>query len=175
VENSLSARLFQKFSAPSSVSPFSGSLLAYEVPLCDAREGQLKIDLLACGQSAPRLEIIELKQANGHDSPLMALVECICYGLQLWRCREEFRKECGKIEDRSVELQVEDFKNMQLTIAAPQQYWDYWECTGNEAEQIRGQMQQILDAVSEAKNSNGPKFNLNDFFLITPGHISKPA
>ena len=185
-ENSLNARLFQNHGVfPSGetmtcgTNPFSGPLLGYEVPLCDDSDGQLKIDLLACDQITRQLEIIELKQAsNANNSPLMALIEGICYGLQLWRCRVEFSKEsrdtAKRLEDSRFELKLDDFKTLQLTIAAPRDYWKSWGCTDNEAKTVMGQMEQILAAVNrQTKKLRGPELKLSTFCIIDEGQLPR--
>ena len=182
-ENSLNARLFQNFGiSPSGhrtnckPNPFSGPLLGYEVPLCDDSDGQLKIDLLARGSVPVQLEIIELKQANNtNNSPLMALVEGICYGLQLWRCQKAFRVESAALARSSnaeeFKLQPAHFDILNLTIAAPKLYWSRWNCIGEEAIKINGKMKEILTKVNEAKKLRGAKLNLRDFCIVESGHL----
>lgn len=182
-ENSLNARLFQNYGIPPSgertscdANPFSGPLLAYEVPLCDDSDGQLKIDLLASDLVREQLEIIELKQAaNRGNSPLMALVEGICYGLQLWRCRKAFRVESEglvlPLKAKEFALKPAHFQKLNLTIAAPRQYWSHWECVGAEAEVVKGKMRGILTKLNQAEKLRGTELNLRDFCIVEPGHL----
>jgi hypothetical protein len=182
-ENSLNARLFQNYGIPPSGdrtrcddNPFSGPLLAYEVPLCDDSDGQLKIDLLACDLTREQLEIIELKQAaNTGNSPMMALVEGICYGLQLWRCRKAFRVESEGLalpmKAKEFALKPAHFKTLNITIAAPDEYWIYWQCTGDQAKEVMKKMEQILAKVSEAQKLRGTALKLRPFCTIKSEHL----
>lgn len=182
-ENSLNARLFQNHGVFSSrgamtcgTNPFTGPLLGYEVPLCDDSDGQFKIDLLACDQIARRLEIIELKQAsNTNNSPLMALVEGICYGLQLWRCSKELSREsrdtAKRLNDPRFELAPEHFNVMQIIIAAPSQYWDYWDCPNGGDEVVKDRMDEILKAVSLETQRRGFTLTLGKFCHIKSEHV----
>ena len=124
------------------------------------------MDLLACDFTARQLDIIELKQAkNTSNSPLMALVEGICYGLQLWRCRNAILKE-GK--GAGLKLRPDDFKTLNLTIAAPEKYWHYWQCTGEQAKDVVKKMKTILTEVNKAKKLRGAEavLKLRDFCVI---------
>lgn len=95
--------------------------LTYELPLCAESEGLLRADLVHFVPANGLVEIIELKKELGkeggddRDSPLMALVEAICYGLQLLRCWTALQAELKQ------HLKVEPFelKNLHLILAAP--------------------------------------------------------
>jgi len=132
-ENHLSILLYDK-----QISQW-GNLIGYEIPLAAESEGQLKIDLLGKGITTERyVSIVELKQAdNKNDSPLMALTEAICYGLQLGRCRKKLLAE----------LKVEDFKIIRLILAAPSEYWSHWEFKKHP--DCSKKMNAIVESVSE--------------------------
>jgi hypothetical protein len=102
------------------------SSLSYEVPLGSEREDQLKVDLLGYREGA--IGIIELKQAgNRTDSPLMALTEAICYGLQAIRCEESLMGEYSTQLGQNCA-----FENLELKIVAPNAYWRHWHGEGED-------------------------------------------
>ena len=103
----------------------------------------LKVDIIAIEESNCSLEIIELKQANNtSDSPLMALTEAICYGIQAVRCREHLLKASG-IKGVSEKY----FNSIRLLLAAPRQYWEYWK---GDKEKMVDPMEYIVNQVNEA-------------------------
>jgi hypothetical protein len=110
--------------------PLQGiNLIGYEVPLAADSEGQLKVDLFGLSEAPGAIEIVELKNAKNHsDSPLIALTEAICYGLQALRCKKHLL-ECDKLSDKAYA-----FAHIRLTILAPASYWKYW-CGGDNAEE----------------------------------------
>jgi hypothetical protein len=60
--------------------------IGYEVPLTGTKAGMLRVDLL--GEIDGRqLAVVELKKDDGGDSPFMAFIEAVCYGLQIIRCK----------------------------------------------------------------------------------------
>jgi hypothetical protein len=64
----------------------------------------------------PTIEIVELKKAGGADSPMMALVESICYVCQLARCWKFLKSETKEQKEFS------QF-DVRVLLAAPQRYW----------------------------------------------------
>ena len=113
-----------------------GRFLGYEVPLAQESDGQLKIDLLGIGDGF--LSLVELKQAHSpSNSPLMALTEAICYSIQIGRCKKYLCKENSDV----------DFKAIRLILAAPGDYWDYWNFEKHEDWSTK--MNQIVKSVSE--------------------------
>src|SRR5208282_394396 len=99
-----------------------GQSIGYEIPLSAEKEGQLKVDILAIGKDKPSLEIIELKRAkNTDDSPLMAMTEATCYGIQAVRCRDYLLKN-SVLKEKLVS--TEHFETIRLILAAPHAYWE---------------------------------------------------
>ena len=108
-ENKLNAVLHTKDHWPCAW----GSFLSYEVPLADESDGQLKIDLLGTGDKS--LSIVELKQAKSpSNTPLMALIEALCYSIQIIRCKKN-------LPDKH-----QAFERIRIIIAAPEAYWNQW-------------------------------------------------
>lgn len=182
-ENSINARLFKKFAPPNAVhcSPFPlMSLLAYEVPLCDDADGQMKVDLLALRKRDDvfHVALIELKQANSPaNSPLLALVECICYALQVTRCRtyliRESKKESRK-RPHLTKLTDEHFKRISLVIAAPQLYWKYWNCwEASDVERVQALMRRLLAGVNQSDKlkQRGVELELDAFTTLEDCHL----
>jgi hypothetical protein len=117
-ENGLITSLF--FKRPEKLGKWN--LLGFETPLAKTRVGQLKADLFGVSAERKAIGIIELKKAtNQTDSPLMALTEAICYGLQTIRC-----KDLLTVELKRLGVQLQENWNLELKIAAPEDYWDYW-------------------------------------------------
>jgi hypothetical protein len=118
-ENELNTRLFHD-----KAHDLWGRSIGYEIPLSAESEGQLKVDIFGIGKGKPSLEIIELKQANNKsDSPLMAMTEAICYGIQVVRCRD-YLLENSVLKKESVSS--EHFDAIRLILTAPHAYWKYW-------------------------------------------------
>src|SRR5712691_3754991 len=111
-ENELNTRLFHD-----NGHDLWGQNIGYEIPLSAESEGQLKVDIVAIGKDNHSLEIIELKQANNKgDSPLMAMTEAICYGIQAIRCRGFLLKQPKLIAKL---VPTEHLKRIRLIVAAP--------------------------------------------------------
>jgi hypothetical protein len=150
-ENGLNALLFDQFAlSKKRVFYDFGKFLSYEIPLAAESVGQLKIDLFGFGVDKPDgtrfVTIVELKNGKNHgDSPLMALVESICYATQLVRCKRYFTKE---VHNLAGELKFDDvvdhFKVIKLVIAAPEAYWKHW----GEPAEIEPEMQVIVSRVN---------------------------
>ena len=181
-ENSLNSRLFQRFSGPSAPadSPFpEATLLAYEVPLCDDSDGQLKVDLLGLlrRKNSYNISVIELKQATSpSNSPLLALVECICYGLQIIRCQKQMIVEYNRIikakkmEDCNL-INKFHFNSISLVIAAPENYWRYWECLEDSPKKkVREDMKSLIAAVNAGLKET-TQLVLEDFVTIEQKHL----
>ena len=117
----------------------------YEVPLAAESSGQLKVDLLRIARvgEVADVEIVELKNADGANSPVEALVQSICYLCQLSRCWESLTKP-----EEATSLKGVQWKNasVRLILAAPDAYWSKWKCTKNEA----GPMRRIVETVGDA-------------------------
>ncbi|MBP6864720.1 MAG: hypothetical protein KBC32_05540 [Candidatus Didemnitutus sp.] len=113
---------------------------AYEVPLAGEREGQLKADAMIFHQGG-RLEIIELKRAGtkGADSPLMALVECICYAIQAQRTWKDLSKEVKA----HLHVETGELNSIHLIIAAP----EYWSCCNVGKKEITPTQEKIMTAL----------------------------
>ncbi len=146
--------------------------LTYELPLCAESDGLLRADLVHFVPVPENglVEIIELKKGLGknqnesRDSPLMALVEAICYGLQLLRCWDDLQKEL------KMDLDVEPFeiKHLHLILAAP----DFGKnCSGagtelkcNQAEKLRAivrTVEQVITAQTVLPNLPHPNLKLS--------------
>jgi hypothetical protein len=118
-ENELNTRLFHD-----NAHGLWGANIGYEIPLSAESDGQLKVDIFAIGKDNCSLEIIELKKANNKsDSPLMALTEAICYGIQAVRCRDYLLKNSVLMEKL---VSPRHFETIRLILAAPHPYWEYW-------------------------------------------------
>jgi hypothetical protein len=127
--------------------------LGYEVPLCQDSEKQLKVDVLGYSSSPASMEIFELKKSeNRGDSPLMALVEAICYAIQLHRCGDSILKAA---KEAAPDIKNEHFSKMKITLAAPQEYWEYWKPKGTDMEDIMKQMRQIVQQVNRGFSQQG--------------------
>lgn len=99
-ENDINTFLF--FNKNDSFSDYK--LIGYEIPLVNEKDGQLKIDLLSLDIKDNKIGIIELKQSNSPtNSPLLALVELFCYGIQLLNCKTYISKEKIKKYDMFIE------------------------------------------------------------------------
>ena len=121
-----------------------GTNIGYEIPLSAESDGQLKVDMLAITESGKMLEIIELKQAgNTGDSPLMALTEAICYGIQVNRCGNELWEAI-----RAKNTAIAKFNAIRLILAAPKRYWEYWGYWERGAEQVK-MMKNIVDLANQ--------------------------
>ncbi|MDF9833403.1 hypothetical protein M2103_001627 [Ereboglobus sp. PH5-5] len=129
----------------------------YELPLAEEQEGQLKSDIVAFIPDSNLVEIIELKRGNSSNSPLMALVESICYTLQLLRCWEHISK------DESIKWgQPEKPKTINIILAAPKEYWE--KCKDEESTPENfNQLNKIVSAVETAirKWMDNSDFKLN--------------
>ncbi len=122
-ENGLNIDLFTQFCMDSECGIFDNQtkLIGYEIPLS---YGQLRVDLVGVTNEF-ELNIIELKAADGKDSPLMALVELICYAVQFCRIvRSKNGKFWSELEDEINPIKIKK-EMVHLTIAAPEKYWDY--------------------------------------------------
>jgi hypothetical protein len=89
--------------------------VTFELPLAKESDGQLKADMVVF-DAGGLVEIIELKQENGSDSPLMALVEAICYTIQLLRAWKDLQSELPlkpSFQPHTVNM----------VLAAPEKYW----------------------------------------------------
>lgn len=164
-EHALNGRLFQKYGIedPPDNSPFGETrLLGYEIPLCAEANEQFKVDLIGLDTC---VTLIELKQAgNKSDSPLLALVELICYALQLKRCEQYLRCEMPTLTEGH-------FQNVRLIIAAPEGYWHHWLTEENQKKSVRGRMEKIMAAVNTA--TKGTKLVLGEFVTILPQHVAQ--
>jgi len=153
----LSKFLYKKFPKDNP----SGTCITYELPLVDKSEGQLKADVVVFDPQKGLVEIIELKRGNadGTNSPLMALVESICYALQLVRCWENLQEEI-KWGDSSL-------KTINLILAAPEGYWGKWKghgyCDNIHVEKF-GRIVDSVSGVIDQEKSTYPKPKLNLLF-----------
>ncbi len=147
-ENHLNWQIFHWIKAE-----FDHRLVTYELPLAGVSCGQLKADLVTFDRTG-LVEIIELKRtgAKGADSPLMALVEAICYTLQLLRCWENLRAELPpeKISDSGIQ-------KVNIVLAAPN-YWDDCKAGKGEERKINDEdaklLQKIVETVGAAIKHN---------------------
>jgi hypothetical protein len=119
----------------------------YEIPLVKKKKGQLKPDLLVFTKPG-KVEIIELKRDGEDDpeSPLLALVECICYAIQTIKCWKHLRGEAmNYLKGWPV---YENLTNIHLIIAGP----NYWtRCNASNQPLTTEQFNRLLaivDAVS---------------------------
>jgi len=136
-ENEINARLFND-----AAHGLWGKSIGYEIPLARESVGQLKVDIIAIGKDGCSLEIIELKQAtNTGDSPLMALTEAICYGIQAVRCRGSILNDL-----KEPSMSTEHFGRIRLMLVAPRQYWEHWKWKRELAEPMRN----IIASVNKA-------------------------
>lgn len=69
----------------------------YEAYLGDGATSQLKADILVFGAGGT-LDIVELKKNNPSDSPLLALIELLCYLTQIMKAEGKLLKKVREIE-----------------------------------------------------------------------------
>lgn len=120
-------------------------IIGYEIPLSNEKDGQLKIDLLCLNTN--NIGIIELKQSNSpSNSPLMALVELFCYGIQLLKCKSDISKEIKQSNGQNIEEHL--FKIINLIIAAPMAYWKYWDFETANNNEIKDDFKKLLEIVN---------------------------
>lgn len=120
----------------------------YEVPLVDGAEGQLKVDLF--GVSGEAIQIVELKNArNTTDSPLLALIEAICYGMQTLRCSDSLLEAEGLGADKDT------FRRIDITLVAPNSYWAYWSVP--DLEELRKTCEPLIDRINAGIDEAGVK------------------
>jgi hypothetical protein len=99
--------------------------VTYELPLSAHKQGQLKADVVVFNAKG-LVEIVELKRTGSRgtpDSPLMALVEGICYTLQMlrcWPCLSGELTRCRRPDGLP--------RRINIVLAGPE-YWDH--CHGN--------------------------------------------
>jgi len=144
--------------------------LTYELPLCADAEGLLRADLVCFSPKSGLVEIVELKkglkngEAEGRDTPLMALVEAICYGLQLLRCWSALQPELNQ------HLNIEPFepKHMHLILAAPYFGKDCNpagsgspDMSVEQAKKLRAIVSKVNAGVKLAKDLPSPEFTLS--------------
>lgn len=140
--------------------------VTYELPLCADADGQLKADLVHFVAGSGLVEIVELKKGTtaGRDSPLMALVEAICYGLQLLRCWSELQPELKQ------HLKVEpfDLKHLHLILAAPAfgkecnpASSDSPDLSTEQAQKLRAIVKTVGEAISQVENIPQPQLSLS--------------
>jgi hypothetical protein len=145
-ENFLNAKLF----ASGTRFPGSGEIIGYEIPLAAEAEGQLKIDLFGFGEGVDGgfVSIIELKKAgNKSDSPLLALTETICYGIQMIRCKNYLLKD-KVLQNKGIG--GAHLNNIHLILAAPEAYWEHWAGKDWAGGEIENRMRGIVSSVSNA-------------------------
>jgi len=140
-------------------------LIGYETPLVDDKEGQLKIDLLSLNVKDKRIGIIELKQSNSpSNSPLLALIELLCYGIQLMKCKTNISKEM--IQKNGMFIEEHYFNITNLIIAAPEMYWNYWGYVDNNKNEIKDCFNKIIDIINPSIiEKTGSSFYL-EFYKI---------
>ena len=130
-------------------------MIGYEVPLYKTMESKRRIDLVGLDYEN-HLHIYELKisTAKGNsNSPLMALVEAIGYGIQFLRCIKNttctFEQELRKKSDC-----VMDKKRIILHIVANVKYWNYWLKKG-ESQSALVQFNEIVEGINNAVKKAG--------------------
>jgi len=131
------------------------NILTYEFPLGSKRGNELLVDLLSINKSDKKIGLIELKKASNEDnSPLLALVELICYGIQFIKSKEFIQSEMEKLDD-------EYFNRIGLFLVAPEKYWGYWKI-----DTIKNRLEDIVTAVNSALSNKGkPNFFL-EFYKV---------
>ncbi|GEM_PF-1687080 len=140
-------------------------LRGYEIPL--AANSKLVTDLLG-HSSCDAIEVVELKQSSGKDSPLMALIEAIVYGIQivrLLRSTPAFVSEFldAATLDPSVNRSSFSPRSINLTVLAPSGYWDYWIGKSDAVQMdpgLQDSFQRIIQGVNGALEKGDPKLNV---------------
>ena len=149
-----------------------GTIVGYEVPLTSGSKGQLKIDLLAVSTSPQGLTIIELKEgSNKNHSPLLALIEAICYAIQTIRCKDVL---CGDPTLKKHGITKDHFGTIRLVLAAPASYWQYWgltEAHPGKKEDIVSKMNAIVTQVSKALPNKECQFLLEKICRLEPADL----
>jgi hypothetical protein len=160
-ENWLNAVLFKEHLCNTPLS--WGKLVGYEIPLADETQGQLKVDLVGVGKEGNRtfFSLVELKRArNKTDSPLMALIEVICYAIQIIRSRDFLIQDLRLAAEGLCSRH--DFREIRMVLAAPDKYWRNWILQ----EHVR-KMGRIVTLVNETIASCGCQLSLY-FYEIGP-------
>jgi hypothetical protein len=149
-ENELSYALFK--GGFGKVQPLQDiNLIGYEVPLAADSEGQLRVDLFGVSRAGDAIEVVELKKAKNHsDSPLIALTEAICYGVQVLRCKKHLL-ECDELKNRA-----QAFSQIRLQVLAPADYWSYW-CGADQVEQAVKSCTDAFSQIIGAVNAGIPR------------------
>lgn len=93
----------------------------YELPLAAKSDGQLKADVVVFDRGG-FIEIIELKNLK-RDNPLKALIQAICYTLQLLRCWPHMIADLKK-EASGEWPSMKGIKTISIVVAAPKEYWE---------------------------------------------------
>jgi len=149
----------------------TGGYFSYEVPLADTSKGQLKVDLMLFRDQG-KVEIIELKKGDGTDTPLMALTEAICYGIQTVRCWPTLRKNAKKQFNQD----FGELSAVNLILASPEEYWTQWN-PGNKSitnEQIKKLSEIVINVAKVLSTHGGPpaeKLTLSMANVIEAGKI----
>ena len=155
-ENALSFQTFERYRNVEGKGRLLGKidLIGYEIPLGRTKARQLKVDLLGVSvDPVPAIEIIELKDTdNTGDSPLMALTEALCYGLQILRCKTDILREL-RISRPTVNESA--FEKINLRLMAPEQYWHVWLKTPSLRSEIESRFKEIVDGVNAGIVSSG--------------------
>lgn len=139
-------------------------IIGYEIPLSDEKDGQLKIDLLSFNTKNKGIGIIELKQSiSPSNSPLIALIELFCYGIQLLKCKSDISKEIIQSNGQYIEEHL--FENINLIIAAPVTYWKYWGFEDIKKNEIKDDFNKLIEIVNPVIMGKDSKFSL-EFYKI---------
>lgn len=126
----------------------------YEIPLAAESAGQLKVDLLKIRPNVQSetpsadVEIVELKKADGSNSPVEALVQSICYLCQLSRCWEYLTKtkEAASLQDIPWNR-----SSVRLILAAPDAYWKKWKFRQDDAKNMLKIVKSVRDALDQER------------------------
>lgn len=158
-ENELNTWIFSKNNA--NIKGCEVSWKGYEIPLSGESSGQLKIDLVGI-DNQNTIHIVELKKTHdkGTDSPLFAVIEVLCYGIQWFRCKENFEYELNNSSEQ-----------IKLSVATPENYWGDWIKTDETKKSFLDCVKKIMDAMpGDLKRIISPEIN---FLTITDSCIQQ--
>jgi len=156
-ENRLNTLLFNKYQQKNNNDI---KYISYEVPLVSESKGQLKVDLFGIKNNS--FFITELKKGdNKSDSPLIALTEAICYGLQLIRI----------LKDDDNQNFITEFNNnldnqIILSIAAPSKYWENWKVDSDIIESFQIINTNINKVLKKLKGNDNYSFQIEFYDII---------
>jgi len=140
--------------------------VTFELPLTDEKENQLKADIVIFHkQKKATVDILEIKKSNNNsDSPLLAVIEGLCYALQIICCWENLIKERELVG-------LKELSDINIIVAAPEGYWDYWyksPADNEEKEKIFKKLSKMIESINLQINNEIEVFQKKKKYLPKP-------